>query len=60
MIYAYPASYGALSKVMYAGFDYVTSFTQTTQNITMPDGTVQAFFIYSLNTKINNATFVFS
>ena len=60
MIYAYPASYGALSKVMYAGFDYVTSFTQTTQNITMPDGTVQAFFIYSLNTNINNATFVFS
>ena len=48
MIYAYPASYGVLSKVMYAGFDYVTSFTQTTQNITMPDGTVQAFFIYSL------------
>ena len=60
MIYAYPASYGALSKVMYAGFDYVTSFMQTTQNITMPDGTVQAFFIYSLNTNINNATFVFS
>ena len=60
MIYAYPTSYGALSKVMYAGFDYVTSFTQTTQNITMPDGTVQAFFIYSLNTNINNATFVFS
>ena len=60
MIYAYPASYGTLSKVMYAGFDYVTSFTQTTQNITMPDGTVQAFFIYSLNTNINNATFVFS
>ena len=60
MIYAYPVSYGALSKVMYAGFDYVTSFTQTTQNITMPDGTVQAFFIYSLNTNINNATFVFS
>ena len=60
MIYAYPSSYGALSKVMYAGFDYVTSFTQTTQNITMPDGTVQEFFIYSLNTNINNATFVFS
>ena len=54
--FAYPAAYGALTSIKdQNGFEAISGFTATTENITGLDGTVQSYRLYKLNNVIGVA-----
>ena len=60
--FAYPASYGALTRIDdINGFDVTGSFTQRTENITGLDGNPVSYYIYESNNPVvaGSTTFTF-
>ena len=56
--YAYPASFGALASVIdQNGFNVTDGFVATTANFTLPDGTTEAYRIYTLANPTDAANF---
>ena len=57
MLFAYPASYGALSKITDPnGFDVTSSFAQSTVTITNAAGTEVSYYVY-VNSASTNTNF---
>ena len=50
MVFAYPTSYGKLSRILDANsFDVTNTFTVTTVNVVALDGTTQPYYVYANN-----------
>ena len=60
IIYAYPASFGDITKIDVGGFDYIDAFNKEVVDIALLDGTVISYNIYSIYTNLNSVTFIFS
>ena len=62
MVFAYPLSYGKLSKILDANsFDVTNTFTVTTVTLITLDGTTQSYYVYANNpSTVENFTMKFS
>ena len=62
MVFAYPSSYGKLSKILDVNsFDVTGTFTMTTVNLIALDGTTQSYYVYANNpSTVENFTMKFS
>lgn len=58
MYFAYPASYGALTKIYDVNnFDTILDWTRTTVNITGLDATAQSYYVYEFNNYAVSGTY---
>lgn len=56
--YCYPTSLGALTSIKDANnFEYIGSYDRTTVNVTTLDGTVVAYYVYTLRDPVTIASF---
>lgn len=56
--YCYPTSLGALTSIKDANnFEYIGSYDRTTVNVTTLDGTVVAYYVYTLKDPVTIASF---
>lgn len=54
--FAYPASYGLLTRVLdWNNFDITGDFTVRTENLTGLDGSAQSYYIYEFNNLVTHA-----
>ena len=62
MVFAYPTSYGKISKILDANsFDVTSTFTVTTITLIALDGTTQSYYVYANNpSTVENFTMHFS
>ena len=62
MVFAYPVSYGKISKILDANsFDVTNTFTVTTVTLIALDGTTQSYYVYANNSStVENFTMKFS